>query len=59
MKELLKKSRDDLEKELNEKRLALRDIRFGVAGSKHKNVKEYANLRKGIARIMTALKNLK
>lgn len=58
MKELSKKSKNDLEKELNEKKLALRDIRFGIAGSKHKNVKESANLRKEIARIMTALSNL-
>lgn len=56
-KELTKKSEADLEKELSEKRLALRDIRFGLAGSKNKNVKEQKMIRKNIARIMTALKN--
>jgi len=56
MKELLKKSRTDLIKELNEKRLSLRGIRFEVAGSKSKNVKEQKNIKKDIARIKTALK---
>jgi ribosomal protein L29 len=51
-----KKSRVDLMKELNLKRLSLRDIRFGVAGSKNKNVKEQKNTKKDIARIHTALK---
>jgi ribosomal protein L29 len=54
-KESSKKSRVDLMKELNEKRLSLRDVRFGVAGSKSKNVKEQRNIKKDIARIHTAL----
>jgi ribosomal protein L29 len=54
-KELVKKDRIDLMKELNEKRLSLRDVRFGVAGSKSKNVKEQKNLKRDIARIHTAL----
>jgi len=54
-KEKIKKNRIDLMKELNEKRLSLRDIRFGVAGSKSKNVKEQKNIKKNIARIYTAL----
>lgn len=45
----------DLSKALYEKREALRVLRFGVAGSKAKNVKEASNLRKEIARIMTEL----
>jgi len=57
-KELSKKSKTDLMKELNEKRLSLRDIRFGIAGSKNKNVKEQKMIRKAIARIHTALKNV-
>jgi ribosomal protein L29 len=57
-KEQTKKSRVDLMKELNEKRLSLRDIRFEVAGSKSKNVKEQKNIKKNIARIHTALGNL-
>lgn len=54
-KEKTKKNTGDLEKELNEKRLSLRDIRFGGAGSKSKNVKEQKNIKKEIARIKTAL----
>lgn len=48
-------SPQDLAKALYEKREALRVLRFGVAGSKAKNVKEASNLRKEIARIMTEL----
>ena len=55
-KELSKKSRDDLEKELSEKSISLRDIRFGIAGSKSKNVKKQKNIKKDIARIKTILK---
>lgn len=57
-KELVKKSKGDLEKELNEKKLAIHNIRFGTAGSKSKNVKEQKNIKKDIARIKTALNNL-
>lgn len=57
--ELAKKSRIDLMKELNEKHLSLRDIRFGVAGGKSKNVKEQRNIKRDIARIHTALKESK
>ena len=52
-----KKSEVDLIKEFSEKRLQLRDIRFGASGSKSKNVKEQKNIKKDIARIMTALNN--
>lgn len=55
-KEKAKKNKADLEKELEEKLIALREIRFGVAGSKSKNVKEQLNLRKEIARIKTELR---
>lgn len=51
----MKKSKADLEKELGEKKISLRDLRFGIAGSKNKNVKQYANLKKEIARIKTVL----
>lgn len=54
--DLSKKTKKDLEKELEEKLLALKDIRFGSAHSKSKNVKEYASIRKQIARIKTFLK---
>jgi len=48
-------SKIELMKELNEKRLSLHDIRFGIAGSKSKNVKEQKNIKKEIARIHTKL----
>ena len=56
-KEVTKNNKDkvDLMRELNEKRLSLRDIRFNIAGSKSKNVKEQKMIRKDIARIHTKL----
>ncbi|GMQ95452.1 MAG: hypothetical protein BMS9Abin13_566 [Patescibacteria group bacterium] len=53
MSALKNKEDSDLRKELAEKRVALRKFRFGVAGSKVKNIKEARNLRKEIARILT------
>jgi ribosomal protein L29 len=53
--ELKKKSKVDLEKELGDKRVSLRDLRFGIAGSKSKNVKEQKMIKKEIARINTTL----
>lgn len=53
--ELKNKSRDELTKELDEKRIILRDMRFGLAGSKSKNVKEQKMVKKDIARILTAI----
>lgn len=58
-KELLKKSQNDLEKELETKLISLRDIRFGTAGSKSKNVKEQKTIKKEIARIKTELNSIK
>ena len=55
MKDLANKSVKDLIRTLNEKKEALRNFRFGNAGSKSRNVKEGRTLRKDIARIMTAL----
>lgn len=57
-KETVKKNKDDLIKELNEKRLNLRDLRFGLAGSKNKNVKEIKTIKKDVARILTALRGM-
>lgn len=54
-KELAKKNKEDLEKELGEKILSLRDLRFGGAGSNNKNVKKQKIIKKDIARIKTAL----
>jgi ribosomal protein L29 len=56
-KEIKKKNESDLITELNEKSLKLRDLRFGFAGSKNKNVKEQKTVKKDIARIKTALNN--
>lgn len=52
-KENIKK--EDLIKKISDNAIALRDIRFGVAGSKHRNVKEFRNLKKEIARAKTSL----
>lgn len=49
------KSKTDLTKALYEKREALRNIRFGSAGSKTRNTKSAHNTKKEIARIMTEL----
>lgn len=54
-KESTKKSKADLMKDLALKQVALRDIRFGIAGSKSKNVKEQRNIKRDIARIKTVL----
>lgn len=47
------KNDKELDKVLIEKRTALRGFRFGIAGSKVRNVKEGRNLRKEIAQILT------
>ena len=49
------KSVEELTKALREKRTALRNFRFGAAGSKTRNTKEGHNARKDIARILTEL----
>ncbi len=59
MKELIKKTKADLIKMLEEKRKALSDFKFGIAGSKIKNVREGRNIKKEIAQILTALKEVK
>jgi len=55
-KELSKKNSKDLEKDLDQKVISLRDLRFGSAHSKSRNVKEYQNTKREIARIKTAMK---
>jgi len=54
-KDLQDKTETELQKLLAEKRKALRLFRFGVAGSKAKNVKEGHAIRKTIARILTRI----
>lgn len=53
MKEIKKKSSDDLAKLLAEKREEVRSFRFGIAGAAKKNVKAHSASRKDIARILT------
>jgi len=53
------KTKEELLKLLSEKRLALKDFRFGSSGSKIKNVKEGKNNQRDIARIMTVLSSTK
>ena len=53
--EVTKKSKQELTTVLMEKRNALRDLRFGISGSKNRNVKAGAALKKDIARILTEL----
>ena len=53
------KKENDLVKILAEKRSALKDFRFGVSGSKVRDVKAGKNLRKEIARILTEVNSRK
>lgn len=53
MKDFKNKTEKELKALLGEKRVALRNFRFSMAGSKVKNVKEGYVLRKDIARILT------
>jgi len=55
-KEIFKnKSEKELRTILKDKRNSLRDFRFKISKGKAKNVKEGRNLKKDIARILTAL----
>ncbi len=55
--ETLKNKTDkDLIKKLEDKRKQLRAFRFGVEGSKTKNIREGRNTRREIARILTEMK---
>lgn len=58
-KELAKKNKSEMEKELDEKLVLIHSIRFGAAGSKSKNVKEQRNLKRDIARLKTTLNDQK
>lgn len=59
MKDLLKKNTAELKALISEKKLALRNFRFSVAGSNVRNVKDGNILRKDIARIFTLLNKKK
>jgi ribosomal protein L29 len=48
---------EELQKNLADKREALRSFRFGAAGSRSRNVREGREGRKEIARILTELRS--
>jgi large subunit ribosomal protein L29 len=53
--ELRKKSKEELEKILKEKREHLQKLKFDLSLGKLKNVKEIGQVKKDIARILTIL----
>lgn len=55
MNDILKQNTAELSKLLADKRESLRAWRFGLTGSKVKNMKEGAATKKDIARILTAI----
>lgn len=55
MKDLIKKTKEELKDLLLKKKEALRVFRFAMSGGKIKNLKEGASLKKEIAQIMTIL----
>ena len=55
MADLKNRSVEDLQKEIADKREALRVFRFGGAGSRSRNVKEGRTIKKEIARLLTEL----
>lgn len=59
MAELNTYSVEDLQKEIADKREALRKFRFEGAGSRTRNVREGRTLRKTIARLLTELNSRK
>jgi len=52
-------SADELAKLANDKREELRVLRFNVAGSKNRDVKQLSKLRKEVARALTQLTAVK
>lgn len=59
MNDFSKKTKEELAGLAVEKREALRKFRFGMSGSKTKNVREGRMLRRDIARVLTAINNAK
>jgi len=54
--ELRQKSKEELQRFLQEKREKLRILRFDLASRKVKNVREIREIKKDIARILTTLR---
>lgn len=55
MKDIKNKNEKELSKAIDERREKLRAFRFGIAGSKVRNVKEGKNLKREIAQILTEI----
>ena len=55
IQQVMKMSAGELVKTLADKRDALRNFRFAMSGGKAKNVREGRELRKDIARVLTAI----
>ena len=55
MADIKKMSNEDIQKEIADKRTALRTFRFEGAGGRTRNVREGRTLRKEIARLLTEL----
>lgn len=51
--DLKNKSDKDLQKDLKDKRESVKNFRFGIAGSKVRNVKEGRDTKRQIAQILT------
>jgi ribosomal protein L29 len=58
-KDIQTKEDKDLNKLLIEKMESLKNFRFGIAGSKNRNVREGRGLRREIARVQTELSRRK
>lgn len=54
--EILRKSKEELQKILQDSREKLRQLRFDLAAGKVKNVREVRKIKKDIARILTVIK---
>lgn len=57
-KEIINKSKDELHEVLNSERGRLVRFRFNISAGKVKNVKEAREIRKNVARLLTALKRI-
>lgn len=57
MSDIKKQAVEELEKKVADLREALRAFRFGVAGSRTRNVREGRNLRKEVARLLTEIRS--
>jgi ribosomal protein L29 len=55
MKDLTKKTKEELAESLSKAQEELRSTRFSLAGGKEKNVKKIREMRKTIARLLTQM----